>query len=298
MTTALVTSLLGGQRICIVDVGAADGLAKRWRPIAPALRVFAFEPDARSDASGDSRLGAEVVVVDRAATAVECEAELYLTRKPRCSSLLPPNRDVVDRFPAADRYDVVGRHPVACTTVDAALVRAGATMDFIKIDTQGAELDVLRGAEQSLDTCLGIEVEVEFQPLYRGAAVFREIDEWVAARGFELFDLRRTFFPRADAPADAPQSKGQIVFGDALYFRDWRTLPDRHAVITLAILLLAYGFADVVTEVAKRCALLHDGDRTGLQRLCGSLQPIAGVVPDRKDRFVGAGLQFGDTVPA
>ena len=296
-TGAIVAALLGGQRLCIADVGAADGLAKRWRPIAGALRVVAFEPDARSDANADAKLGVEVVVVKRAAAAGEGDAPLYLTRKPRCSSLLPPNRAVVDRFPDADRYDVVGSQTVACTTVDAALARAGAAMDFIKIDTQGAELDVLRGAERSLGTCLGIEVEVEFQPLYQGAAVFRDVDGWIAARGFELFDLRRTFFPRAGAPAEPAQAKGQIVFGDALYFRDWRTLTDGHAACRLAVLLLAYGFADAVAELVGQCPLLDAAARVTLRRLSGALRPVPGVTADRKDRFVGAGLQFGDTVP-
>jgi FkbM family methyltransferase len=296
-TADLLRGLLGDGRICVADVGAAAGLAKRWRPLAPSLRVIAFEPDARSDASVDARRGALVTVVDRAAAASDGELTLHLTRKPRCSSLYPPNREVVDRYPDGDRYDVIGTAAVACTTVDTALGALGATLDFLKIDTQGTELDVLRGARGSLDRCLGIEVEVEFQPLYVGAAVFRDVDRYISELGFEIFDLRRTSFVRDGALPRPRQRKGQLVFGDALYFRPWRQVADRRTLIVLATLLLAYGFADVVSEIVRSSPLLADPEREGLAALCRVLEPVTGVAADRKDRFVGTGLQFSEGTP-
>ena len=284
--------LLGKQRICIADVGAADGLAKRWRPIAPSLRVVAFEPDRRSDPTADGALGAAVTVVDRAAAANAGSREIYLTRKPRCSSLYPPNRAVIDRYPDAERYDVMQTASVQCTTVDAAFAAFGEALDFIKIDTQGTELDVLRGAQGSLSDCLGVEVEVEFQPLYVGAAMFRDVDRYLCDLGFEIFDLRRTFFTRAGAPHTVGQQKGQLVFGDALYFRPWQTIGRRESIVKLAVLMLTYGFADVVAELARACPLVTVEDRHSLEIIAAGLQPIAGVEVDRKDRFVGAGLQL------
>ena len=284
--------ILGEERICIADVGAADGLAKRWRPIAPSLRVVAFEPDGRSDATADVALGVAVTVVNRAAAAHGGSGEIYLTRKPRCSSLYPPNRAVVDRYPDAERYDVVQTAAVQCTTVDAAFAAIGGSLDFIKIDTQGTELEVLRGAQASLAGCLGVEVEVEFQPLYVGAALFRDVDRHLGDLGFEIFDLRRTFFTRAGAPENVGQHKGQLIFGDALYFRPWETIGRRESIVKLAALMLTYGFADVVAELARACPLLTAEDRQALDIIAAGLQPIAGANADRKDRFVGAGLQL------
>ena len=118
MTPAeFVLGLLGGERTCIADVGAADGLAKRWRPVAPVLRVVAFEPAARSEASGNAGFGADTLVVPRAAATCDGEAALFLTRPPRCSSLRRPNRSVVDRYPDGARYDVLGTATVPRNTL-------------------------------------------------------------------------------------------------------------------------------------------------------------------------------------
>lgn len=291
-SVALLRTTLAGERLSIADVGAAEGLAPRWAPVAGALRVVAFEPDSRSEVTTDLRTGAEVIIVPKAAAAREGEALLYLTRKPTCSSLLEPNRAMVGRYPDPTRYDVVGQATVACTTVDAVVTSLGVALDFIKIDAQGAALDVLRGAERSLGACLGVEVEVEFQPLYARQNVFRDVDGYIAERGFELFDLRRTFFLRATEPPVA-QRKGQLIFGDALYFRRWDSLVQREQVIKLAVLMVVYGYGDVVAEIVRACDLLLPADREVLEQLCAALEPFPRVIVDRKDRFVGTGLRLG-----
>ena len=286
-----VTNLLAGERICIVDVGAADGLAKRWGSIAGCLHVVAFEPDSRSDATHDSAIGAEVTVVPQAASSEKGVGTIYLTRKPRCSSLYEPNMDIVNRYPDSERYDVLQTSQVDCTTIDIVMQEMSIDMDFLKIDTQGAELDCLRGAQESLHNCLGIEVEVEFQQLYTGASVFRDIDAYIARYEFELFDLRRTFFPRLVLEG-IDQVKGQIIFGDALYFRHWPSLGKSDQLLKLATLMLTYGYADVVLEIIKNSQVLGHRDRQLLLELTQHLTPVSAGGADRKDRFMGSGLQL------
>lgn len=283
--------LFGDERIHVVDVGAADGISKRWRPVAPALHIVAFEPDSRSDTGLDSSFGAKVSVVAKAAAARSGPRPLFLTRKPRCSSLLRPNKSVNDRFPDPGRFDILGEASVECVTIDEALHSLGIkAMDFIKIDTQGTELDVLIGAERSLAGCLGAEIEVEFQPMYEGACVFRDVDEKMSSHGFELYDLRRTFFTRS-APHDPAQKKGQIIFGDALYFRNWRIVQQDHSrLIKLAIIMMVYGYVDVIAEITESNSGLSDQERAILHDLCSRLTVVDQGT--RKDTFIGSGLRF------
>jgi FkbM family methyltransferase len=278
--------LLGSGAIILADVGAAGGAAKRWHPIARSLQRVAFEPDLRSEPR-DSR-DAEVVTTRKAAAAAAGPRTLFLTRKPRSSSLLPPNLPIRKRFLNPERAEVVEEALIECTTIDAAFEElALRPPDFLTIDTQGTELEVLRGAEAVLPACLGIEVEVQFQPLYVGAGLFRSVDAHLADRGFELYDLRRDYFLRSTTPAVA-QERGQIAYGDALYFRDWRTVPQhRETMLRLSALLLVYGYADVVTEILPEATALTDADRVELAQITSAL---SGEPSPREDKVLGTGF--------
>jgi hypothetical protein len=135
------------------------------------------------------------------------EQTLYLTRKRACSSLYRPNRELVDRFPEPDRFDVVKEIVIETRSLSS----SGIAPDFLKLDTQGSELDILKGAD--LECVLGLEVEVEFAPVYTEQPLFADIARFVEAQGFHLVDVRREYWR-------ALSGSWQLVMGDALYFRD------------------------------------------------------------------------------
>ncbi len=64
-------------------------------------------------------------------------------------------------------------------------------IDFIKIDVQGAALDVLQGGIHCLkENTLGIEVEVEFSPIYDKQALFSDVDSFIRGNlGLQLQDI-------------------------------------------------------------------------------------------------------------
>jgi hypothetical protein len=62
-------------------------------------------------------------------------------------------------------------------------------IDLLKLDLQGAERLVLAGALQILDRVRVIYIEVFFEPLYSGAWLFGEINEFLSGRGFKLCGL-------------------------------------------------------------------------------------------------------------
>ena len=75
---------------------------------------------------------------------------------------------------------------------------------ILVLDLQGAELEALRGARETLKNTLSIHCEVSRIQLYESQATFKDIDEFLKSAGFALVmhDL-----------------KGENYSGDALYLR-------------------------------------------------------------------------------
>lgn len=65
--------------------------------------------------------------------------------------------------------------------------------NIMKIDVQGAELDVLSGASKILETCKVVQVEVSFRKVYNGAPLAHEIINFFSEKGFRIFDIASTF---------------------------------------------------------------------------------------------------------
>jgi FkbM family methyltransferase len=231
--------------------------------VACLLHVVGFEPDAEEA----SRLQQEAVPPVKSWTHLPyglgerdgC-GTLHLCRDRGNSSFYRSNRAFLDRFPDAERFDVVGTEVVTVRSLDSLLEDPSVTMpgrvDFLKIDTQGFALDILRGAKATLiNHVVALQVEVEFARLYESQPVFREVDAFLAECGFQLFKLRRLEWVRRPLARQPAASAGQVVFADAFYLRDplnpeYRWTPrDAHQAEALVLVALLYDAHDLVLEL-------------------------------------------------
>jgi FkbM family methyltransferase len=62
-------------------------------------------------------------------------------------------------------------------------------IDFLKLDTQGFELEVLRGAPEALARSEFVLLEVSLIPINEGCPMAREVLEFMAERGFRWIDV-------------------------------------------------------------------------------------------------------------
>ena len=182
---------------------------------------------------------------------------LYVTRNPSCSSLYEPNSQEMHRFMECGPYfDVLEKKTVETVSLDDWQRDAGIPQPaFLELDTQGSELDILRGAEHLLaKSILGLQVEVEFFPLYKEQPLFSDVDQYLRPLGFFLFDLSRYRLRRAYL-----KTRGQLTWGHAFYLKNVHQMNDRlpESFIALAAISSYYGFEDYALEILK--ALIGKG---------------------------------------
>jgi len=203
------------------DVGARWGIEEPWKSFKDVIALIGFEPDKEEYLDLLHNKGAMDSVYPYALYRESGKVCINLTRSRGCSSLYRPNFDFLNCYPDPERYEVEDSVSVEATTIDALYEKSVLTnVDFIKIDVQGAELDILTGGESFLNkNILGLEIEVEFQPLYRDQPMFSDVDAFARRKlGLQMQDLRKTYW-KYKSGINVGASKGQLIFGDALYFR-------------------------------------------------------------------------------
>lgn len=249
--------------LVLVDVGARGGVKKNWSAAKRHLKVLGFEPDRREyDRLVASAPTAETpgeyfnVALHNQAGAVS----LYIARDRGLSSIFEPDRAFLDTFPEAARFDTDDVQQVQVDTLDNQLhARNIQDIDFIKADTQGSELFVLQGAGHALAaSAVGVEVEVEFTPIYKGQPLFADVDVYMRGLGYLLFDLKPCYWKRA-AGWKAGGAYGQIVWADALYLKGvsalQRTLAQmpvdarKSKALRAVSVALLYGYFDYALEI-------------------------------------------------
>ena len=137
------------------------------------------------------------------------EQILYVTNVDSGSSLLPPviNEDIAHRFVEHDYFFPVVERRIQTMSFDDAMSNAEVQEDvplFIKLDTQGTELSILRGAKRAIGHVVGIESEATMlaNPVMAGAGKFWEMCQFLESQGFELLQMK----PIEGGPA-VPSSK-------------------------------------------------------------------------------------------
>ena len=102
--------------------------------------------------------------------------KLYITQHPMCSSLYKPNEELIKLYNNFEVAYLKDETEIDTITLDYFIDRHEiGNIDFIKVDVQGAELDIFQGAAKALKDVLKIVCEVEFVPHYENQPLFGDI---------------------------------------------------------------------------------------------------------------------------
>jgi FkbM family methyltransferase len=120
--------------------------------------------------------------------ASNCEAKINVTKSPGLNSFLDPRSDVVKDFWSSD--SISGVENVQIRTLDTTLPQVSSKHQFsrpyLKLDTQGFDLEVLRGAAVSLHSMIALQTEASVLPIYEAMPTYEETFRYLRAAGFDL----------------------------------------------------------------------------------------------------------------
>jgi len=175
----------------VFDVGANFGYYSLTLAHAAGARVIAFEPNPRTF----SRLQAHIRMNGLGSSITAVAAGLSDT--PRAGYL-----DVVEGNSGADHLSDHGEEIELDTLDHYCEVNKIARMDLIKIDVEGHETHVLRGAERMLKACRpAVMIEFNVGALQLAGSSTGELESLLRSSGYELFlPVRKKLVPFRDAP--------------------------------------------------------------------------------------------------
>ena len=254
-----IAALLGGKKLNVADVGAADGPEARWNAARAIARFITFEPNPRPGlvvgAHGD-------VSFPIGLWSAKCRKTLHLTKHPDSSSVCNLNFRLLSDFQAQAGVELTSKTEIELDTLDNTLAgHPELAPDFLKVDVEGGDLEVLKGATLALErSVLGVRTEAPLVEIHHGAPQLWDLYAHLRPTGFVLFHFSRVQWVRNNGLVGY-SSQPQYIWGDAVFFLSrpafFRRLEnvapaERTALLTRFLtILLCHGVHDYALELLE-----------------------------------------------
>ena len=176
----------------------------------------------------------------------------HVNRFSPTSSLYPSNTGLLSQFSHLERMcETMKTIEVDTRRLDE--VSEIERCDFLKIDVQGAEHDVLAHGRGVLSNTLFVHLEAEFAPIYANQPLFSEIELLLREQGFELIDFYRPGWNNYSAlPSDV--SKSRLLWADCIFMQSAQMIARRHPNLLLRAAYIAhcnYGKYDLAAHLIR-----------------------------------------------
>jgi FkbM family methyltransferase len=226
VSAQILAQILAPARLtAIVDVGAnpIDGAPPYKAMLAAGLcEVTGFEPQAGALARLEQNKGPRERYLPYA-LADGTERTLHVCGLEGMTSLLVPDPARLALFNLFPIWGTVkDRIPVTTRKLDD--IAEITQLDFLKMDVQGAEREVLAHGRAKLKDTVVIQTEVSFVPLYHGQPAFGEMDLALRELGFLPHSVTGTkIWPLSPMVVGNEPNRGirQLLETDMVYVRDF-----------------------------------------------------------------------------
>ena len=176
--------------------------------------------------------------------------KLYITEHPMCTSLYKPIEILPKLYQNLQFMNLKKETEIETITLDTFAEQYSIEdVDFIKIDVQGAELDIFKGGKKLLKNVLKIVCEVEFIPLYQDQPLFADVTKYLNQNDF-MFNkfvgiagrtLKPTIF---NNDLNVPS---QLMWSDAIFIKQIEKIQtlSNEKLLKLSLLAAVYNSLDL-----------------------------------------------------
>ena len=259
------------------DIGSRGGFQEDLLPLAFAVNAIGFEPEPSEFIKLDSQESGPWLTSKHLPFAISGDGgrqTLFISRDPQSASLLQHNMELGVRFDKTQFVEVEAKIEIETQTLSEALELANInSIDYLKIDIEGAELEVFRSSPTIMDNILAVKTEVSFVEFRHDQPHAFEVEEFMNVLKYshvqhiestvtgELdseytsFDATRATFPagtlsgapkiRAMEIIDELESTSRGVYGGGIGYYSWDGNADFAIVIRTATIKL--GEVDTIT---------------------------------------------------
>lgn len=174
--SGLIKQVLNERKITVLDVGAQGGLERETGFYRGFITPIMVEP-IPGEAAKLREFGFSVI--DTALFSSECKKNLYISGKnPGGTSLYKPYREGFQLYYNSEQYfssyKTTEVLELQCDTISNSLRSLNiSNLDYLKIDTQGAELEIIKGLGDYRPLLMTLEVQVV--PEYQGIPCWTEL---------------------------------------------------------------------------------------------------------------------------
>ena len=184
--------------ICF-DIGASSGLVSLgWLKNHNDIKIFAFEPNKNNYKKliNNTSHISNIISYNTAISSINGKKTFYVASHPNSSSLLPFSEANKWKSPFNDQkiMHTVDKYPVECIRLEDFITKNNIdVIDFLKIDTQGHDLDVIKSLGKKIEIVKEIVAEVQIVDfeLYKNGAKKDDMVSYMLSCGFEIYKTQK-----------------------------------------------------------------------------------------------------------
>lgn len=256
-----VQSFFKEKPITIYDIGARGILVEPWFSLQlmdpSIIKIIGFEPD-KEEYENLISSNNKIEYLPFALWNEEKEISLNIAKEPSTSSIHPPNFDLIKNFNEEKWQTRITKKvtKVSAKTLDKITSETNSDVDFIKIDTQGSEFEILEGGKQTLlNHCFGCTIETWTTEIHKGQHLSFEIMKFLHEQGFLLFNCQIGASWKRKFGDGNLQGNRQIVGLDLLYLKNPKTFFDLKPSLEKTVKAIAisdvWGFPDYAIQLIE-----------------------------------------------